>query len=713
MSPLLRRVPESGWATLSFLALYILVSWPVVLSPAHTLVCDEADGYFDMLLFWYARKGLLLSPHVDSLFFPDGVALGPEKAYWLVPLLSVPLQWMMPLPAVFNLICAVFFVATASSVFLLSRDLGGSRGGSVLAGALFVLSPAYLNELSHGIPENLCMQWPTLVVLFGRRAGRTGASRDAACTALFFALSWLTSWYIGGIATLLLLFVPLRPLVGPVSMAALGVAVTMIFASTSNTITAGRWDGASAQTLIAQSVGAPSTTSEAPPPQQGSGAIRFVNAVHGLQPRGYAAWGARQVITNSCDPGGLLSRFRPNRLRDVLPGLVLLGLAGLGAWREPRRCLPLLAVAGLFGILSFGPVLSFRGQLVCPMPLEIFYRLLPLLARLRPARFMLAACLALSLMSAQGFPRLRSRATAAVVLVTLVILAWVEVARVHVAHYNVQPTRVRVPQTYVALSQPTTGAIIDLPLIPFDLAAGQHAWLQTVHGQPMLNYDFTSVESLGRLGAMARDNTMVACLLGLPAQVRRDDVQRLAAQGFGTLIVHTQVAAKRQLNADPLLYDAAWLDTIERIYGPPRATPDAMLLFDMRSLREDAWDAQGRLRRGRFTWVPAQDSQPSHVARGERRVLSALAPTGAHLALQGWIRGETARLRVTQGRRELAVFNAAGESWQWVQLPLAPLTSSSPMRVTLETSADGDPSGCDARDLSLRRETVQEGAPAR
>jgi len=52
--------------------------------------------------FWYARRGELFAPHVDTLFYPWGVALGPEQAYWFVPVLSVPLQLVMPLPLVFQ-----------------------------------------------------------------------------------------------------------------------------------------------------------------------------------------------------------------------------------------------------------------------------------------------------------------------------------------------------------------------------------------------------------------------------------------------------------------------------------------------------------------------------------------------------------------------------------------------------------------------------------
>lgn len=686
-----------------YLLLYGVVTWPVVLSPAHLVACDKADGYFDMLLFWYARRGQFLSSHVDSLFHPAGVALGPEKAYWLIPLISVPLQWVMPLPAVFNLLTAAIFVATAWSVFSLAREQGARSAGAVLAGALFVLSPPYLNELSHGIPENMCVQWPVLFVLHALRLRAGEGRRDAVLAAIFYALSWFTSWYLGALSTVMLVALPVRRMAAPLAVALLCVALSVGWASSRGGVTVGRWDGASASALLTSP--SSSRDSRGEPAEQGGGAVRFVASVVAMDADSQAAWGARQVVMNSCDPGGLFARYRLNRLRDVLPGLLLLGLATLGVWRASRLCSPLVNVALLFFLLSLGPVLSIGGHLICATPMEMFYRILPLLARLRPVRFMLAACLALSLMAAHSVPRLRSIVAAAALVCGLTALAWVEVALIHVAHYNIHPTNADIAASYADLADANAGAIIDLPLIPFDLAAGQHIYAQTRHGRPMLNYDFVSLSSLGRLGALARENSMVARLLGLNARVRRADVASLAAQGFGTLVVHTRVPSTRTSHADPILFDAEWLETLERVYGPPRVTPDDLRLFDMRGIRDACFSSAGDVKPGEMEHWAAHDDFQVRAQKGERRVLRALDPrvsSRSGLELCGWLSGRGGKVQVMQGARVVATVESASDDWCWVQIGVSPPSKTVPLRIVLEASSADGSDGCSAVELTLR-----------
>lgn len=641
-----RSVDAAFFAILAAYAiLFAIVTWPLALHPVHFVGCDFGDGFVDMLLFWYAAHGAMFARSVHSLFYPWGVALGPEKGFWLVPCMAAPFIRLLPLPFIFNLLCATFFVATAASLYALLREQDVGVPGAFVGGALFVLSPAYLNELSQGIPENLSMQWLVLFLLFGLRTRRRPDRRNAMACGFFFSLSWLASWYVGLLATLFAPLLPLRRLRAAAPVALILLLGPFTFLLRGASIYFGpSYDGRVALDMI----------------HGRTSPVAFFNGGYLPAPGrdSVVGPGTVQLISNSTDLSALFARHRDDRMRGTLPGILLIALAVLGAWKGGRRTAPWLGLALLMVYLSLGPMLIWNGRPIGFTLTQAIYQHVALADHLRPVRFLLGATLALAVLAGFSFPRNQSRPVNLFLVALLIAMNGFEGNVLLDTSNHVHLTAATVPASYRTLPH---GPLIDLPLLPHDLGQGQRLYAQTVHHQPMLDYDFVSPDSLQRLGEQARANSLLASLLGIGETIRRVDAEALRTQGFRTLILHARMPAGEQSALfPPLLYD-----TLERLYGPPRTTSDGLLIFNMQTLREGAWNADGTLAQS------VVDSPPRRFSRIGAGVLGTL-PGGDWDALRLWMRGAGARIRLMAGTQTLGESAAGGANWRWMRIHIQP-----------------------------------------
>lgn len=660
-------------AAAASLALYVFVTWPLVLHPTTRVVSNHGDGFFDMLLFWYARLGLMLVPHTDMLAYPNGVALGAEKLYWLVPCVSVPLQWVLPLPAVFNLIGAAFFVATATATFVLAREEGLASPAAILAGALLVTSPAYLNEMSQGIPENMALQWLVLFILFGRRAAReSGLGARAAC-GFFYVLCWLTSWYLGVVATVFLPWLPLRRLLPALLVAAPLVALALLPVSTVSREVDFRYDSAALSRIA---------TDEHPARTPGGGGAELLYATD----EEWRVQGTERMVRNSSDFSSLLSRYRPWHMQDTLPGALVLALACAGAFRRSREALPWGLLALVFAVLSMGPALMWKGRPIMPTPLTFVYEGVTALSHLRPARFELGLALALALLAARAVPRLRSHAACLAVVAALMGLQCFENGVVFQAHYRITLQSAGIPAGYAALKQ--SGPMIEFPLFPHDISNGQHLYAQTVHGNPLFNYDYVTLANLRRLQAQARHNSVIALLLTGRGVVWRGDADALARQGFRSLVLHGRVEPPTTGRADAL-FETPLFETLRRVYGEPRVLDGGLLVFDLTSPRAGATKATSA-QEWTWDWQPLGRAAPP-VTRASLALASLPAAPAANRELRGWLRGRGASVVVWRGADALARVATEEDDWTWVRLALP---ASDALEITIEPAAGDEARLC-------------------
>ncbi|MBM3464878.1 MAG: hypothetical protein FJX76_22495 [Armatimonadetes bacterium] len=375
-------------------------------------------------------------------------------------------------------------------------------------------------------------------------------------------------------------------------------------------------------------------------------------------------WG---VLVDSADFGGLLARHRPSALKDNLPGLLLLGLALLGATlgRAPLRW---TLAAVLFLALSTGPQLIFNGT-PWPSPLGWLYDAIPALSAVRPVRFLLAACLALSVVAAHGLPRLATPGANVLLTIGLLALGALEVWVVHVAHYRISLSSAVVPSFYTSLrARPPTEAVIDVPFLPATIQTGQALYFQTVHVHPMLNYDFVRPASMSGLAAMGRSNSVIRLLLTGRGAPDRAGIEALAGMGFRHLVLHAEVATTAFDPDRVTLFKAAVFDALRAAYGEPTAYADGILVFSLAVPARPLASFRSEVLLG-----------PRTVVRESESVLASI-PKGA-TEVRVWVRGRGARLAAYRRGREVAVGAPTGDGWHWQRLKLP--TEGGPMEVRL------------------------------
>jgi hypothetical protein len=632
-------------AVLFYLGLFVIVTWPLCLHPSTAIVTDHGDGFFDMLMFHYARDGRLFQPEVRSLFFPWGVPLGAEQGYWLVPLLSVPLQAIMPLPLVFNILCLSFFVATATSTYLLVKELDLDDAAAIFGGALVVLSPSFLNEMSAGILENMALFWPVLYLWCGLRLRRRPSVRLALLAGTLLAAAFLTSWYLAVFAAAFTFLLPLRRIWPAFVLAGVLLVLPLIHAVSIASEAGHVYDPRVARALV-------------------SGGASGVDLG--------SSQATLQVLGDSTDWSLLLTRARSGRRMQFLPGVLLLGLAMLGLWSafHPAWRWGALALACIF--LALGPWLVWSGRGIAPLPTEWLYVHLPLMARLRPVRWLLPATVGLAILAAYALPASRSRLLRWSILCGLVFLQGFEALWIQVPSPRLCLSSATVPEYYDKLAR-GEGGIIDMPLFPYMLSEGRHLYFQSVHNRPMLNYNFVTRASQQRLFEVGRDNRLIGALLDLDEPIRRSDVDEVSRLGYTELLLHTRVPQPASESSTSVGFSSLAWRRLVTIYGPPREAGDHILSFDLRHPLSAAFDSRGLLDNGPVARL-APHAQPLPIRFTE-------VGAGQWSELDGWVYG-AARLSVTCNGKRLAEAVTAEGQWEWVSLALPKVSG------TIEVTAE-------------------------
>ena len=102
---------------------------------------------------WWVREALIerfQNPyHTDMVYAPEGTPLTFHTLLMLVSLLSIPLQQLLPLNAIYNLYFLFTFVLAGHGAWLLVRALGGDRSGAFLAGVIFSCFALHAQSAGH------------------------------------------------------------------------------------------------------------------------------------------------------------------------------------------------------------------------------------------------------------------------------------------------------------------------------------------------------------------------------------------------------------------------------------------------------------------------------------------------------------------------------------------------------------------------------------
>ncbi|HTM34855.1 MAG TPA: hypothetical protein VL263_26290 [Vicinamibacterales bacterium] len=205
--PPLRELLVTGAA---FGLLTILATWPQARHLA-THTGTHYDALFSVWRMAWVAHQLPADPlHLfdANIFYPELNTLAYSDAVLLPALIGAPLIWMgVPPLATYNVLILLSFVAAGLGMYVLVRELTGSRASAFAAGVIFAFQPYRFAHFSH--LELVWTCWIPLTLWSLHRVFRDPTWTNGFLLGLFASAQVLTSIYYGVfLATALLVVGP-------------------------------------------------------------------------------------------------------------------------------------------------------------------------------------------------------------------------------------------------------------------------------------------------------------------------------------------------------------------------------------------------------------------------------------------------------------------------------------------------------------------------
>ncbi len=443
-SPL--RWPEAGLASLGYLGLLVVMSWPLVRDMIHTGPMDRPDGRLNAWILawvgqtvWTAPRHLFQAPAFHPL--PDALAF--SENLLLPGALVAPVQPLLGPVFAYDLVLLGSLLLSGLGTYLLVRRVSDDRLAAFVAGAYFAAGPHRWTRLAH-LHAQMTVFLPLSLLaldLFWRR--RT--LRRALLVGLTLALQGLASIYLGAITA-----------------AALGVAVGVALFAGLKPIELGRLalGFLLAGAILWPAVGPYLRMREFQAQEFTLDTVSiYAASLPSYAAAGTAAWG--WLSQRLLDPAAV---------RDTLfPGLTVLGLGLVGLASAPRRYRAVAVAASLVAVLfSLGPETAFYRFLHEHLVLVRGVRAL--------SRFALIPTLALSVLAGLALSE-RRRVFPFVALALMMVES---------ANLPLRLGRYDGPSSAARWLAGKPGAVLVLPLAVDDTRAMLDG---LVHSRPLVNGD--------------------------------------------------------------------------------------------------------------------------------------------------------------------------------------------------------------------------------
>ncbi len=146
----------------AYAAIALIYSWPLALHLGDRVAGSCCDAYQNLWNIWWVRTALFSGRwpfFSDLILYPDGTSL---YLHTLTPyngLVSAPLQLLLPLPLVYNLLALQALILAAFGMYLLARAVVGGYLAPFFAGLVYAFCPYEFAHLSIGFLNLVSIQW--------------------------------------------------------------------------------------------------------------------------------------------------------------------------------------------------------------------------------------------------------------------------------------------------------------------------------------------------------------------------------------------------------------------------------------------------------------------------------------------------------------------------------------------------------------------------
>ena len=182
-------------AALLYVALTLLLTWPLGVSPASTMLTMGPDGdLFVWTLAWDAHAFIHqpLSMFDANIYHPLRHTLAFSENLIGSAFVSAPVQWLTGNPVLgLNLVALLSCILCGLGAFVLARRVGIGPAGAALAGIVFAFSPARFFRI--GQLHLTVVQWVPFALASLHAYLDAGRRRDLWLAGGFFSLQALSS----------------------------------------------------------------------------------------------------------------------------------------------------------------------------------------------------------------------------------------------------------------------------------------------------------------------------------------------------------------------------------------------------------------------------------------------------------------------------------------------------------------------------------------
>jgi hypothetical protein len=449
---MIRRLPSWLAPVCWFVALAVLVTWPLVLSPFSRLAALQGPGdpYLNLWILGWDLHTISDAPlklfngrvFDANIFHPARQTLTYSDNFLLQALLVWPAFALTgDIVFCYNLVFFASLLACAIAMFAFVRSVTGSIWAATIAGTAWGFWPYHVAHLAH-------LQLQALYVLplaffFMHRLVAARKTRDAVGLGVMAGLQAIASVYwgvIGAVALLVSTFLLARGAGGR----RVGLLIRkLVLAGVVGLVVVAPvlWPYLQAQQ------------------REGFGRNLYEAARHAATWRSYltvpevnAVYGATGVL-----------RFDPTIETELFPGLVVIALAIVGGRYARRQGSRPLALS-CYGLIVVGIVLSLGPDGIRPLYAFLQRWVFGFQAIRAPARFAVIVTFGLTLLAALGVREVMARAKerATVAAIVLLALMTIEYVNVPLAWVEAPPRSTQIGRWLADAPQP--GPVLYLPL---------------------------------------------------------------------------------------------------------------------------------------------------------------------------------------------------------------------------------------------------------
>ena len=186
----------AGAAFVSYLAVTVILAFPLVRSLSVRFPSDPADPVLNAWILWWNTQALPLTEqwwHAPAFYPTPNILAYSEHLVGLIPVYA-PFYWITGSPVVaYNVTFILTFPLSGWAAYLLGWELTRRRDAAWLAGLAFAFAPYRMDQLAH--IQVLASFWMPLALLGLHRYLRVGSGKGLILFGVATAMQGLSNGY--------------------------------------------------------------------------------------------------------------------------------------------------------------------------------------------------------------------------------------------------------------------------------------------------------------------------------------------------------------------------------------------------------------------------------------------------------------------------------------------------------------------------------------